>query len=530
MKSILKVGVTLATFVAVSSALAAGDWNQWRGPARNGVLSDGPALADSWPEDGPAVLWDSESIPSNDDGGHGSVVAADGRAYISVVWHRDVNTETRAIDNLVLRKLGHRGVNSLGKELAAKMEEARINLNPRLRGARLNEWAENWVEEHLDKKQKQSLGSWVISRFKKGKAAISIETFERLNQISKRRFANEAEMVSWLREQNFGEDVERQILAAVPNTMKVAKDTVVCIDMETGKTLWKTEAPGKATGRSSSSTPCVANGRVYSIGSGHIYCMDAKTGKQLWATPTGAKGAATSPMFVDGLIVFLAGSLAALDAETGKPAWTQKKVSGGNASPALWRSHGKARLLCNSRRDLACVDPKTGDIVWTAPGGGDSTPSVSGNYAAVYSRVTDIGLSAYKLSEKGAMKLWSHVLEARRTQSSPIIYQEHVYLMGGGFQMCVGLESGEIKWKHPENSNISSPMLADGKIFVFGKRASDLQMVKATPEDRIELGAAKVRAMWCPSPTVSNGRILLRLSDRIRCYNVADPAKGADLR
>ena len=530
MKLSLPVGTALAVLAAACIASAADDWNQWRGPDRNGVLADSQPLADSWPEGGPGVLWDSESIPSNDDGGHGSVVAADGRAYISVVWHEDVPTETRAIDNLVLRKLGARGVGSLGEELVAKMEEARMNLNPRLRGSRLNEWAEKWVDEHLDKKQKQNLGSWVVSRFKKGKAAIPIATFERLNQISKRRFANEAEMVAWLKEQAFGEDVERQILAAVPNTMKVAKDTVVCIDMETGKTLWKAEAPGKATGRSSSSTPCVADGRVFSVGSDHVYCMDAKSGQQLWATPTAAKGVATSPMYADGLVVLLAGSLAALDAETGKPVWTQKKVSGGNASPALWRSQGKARLLCNSRRDLACVDLKTGEIIWTEPGGGDSTPSVSGDFAAVYSRVTDIGLAAYKLSEKGPEKLWSHVLDARRTQSSPIIYQEHVYLMGGGFQMCVELESGEIKWKHPENSNISSPMLADGKIFVFGKRASDLQMVKASPEDRIELGAAKVRAMWCPSPTVSNGRILLRLSDRVRCYNAADPSKGADIR
>ncbi len=524
------LGIIVAFAAHVFNASADGDWNQWRGPDRNGILPDSPPLANAWPEAGPAVLWDSESIPSNDDGGHGSVVAADGRAYISVVWHTDSPTETRAIDQLVLRKLGHRSVSSLGRELADKMEEARMNLNPRLRGSRLEAWANQWVDENLDKKQKQNLGSWVVGRFKQGRAAIPMTVFERLEQISKRRFADEAEMTAWLKEQKFAEDVERGILAAVPNTMKVAKDTVVCIDMETGRTLWKTEAPGKATGRNSSSTPCVADGRVYSIGGDRVYCLDAKTGKQLWAKPTGAKGAATSPMVVDGLVVFTAGSLAALNAETGEAVWTQKKVSGGNTSPALWRSGGKARLICNSRRDLACVDLKTGEIIWTAPGGGDSTPSVSGDHAAVYSRVTDIGLSAYKLSEEGATKLWSHVLDARRTQSSPIIYHDHVYFMGGGFQMCVGLESGEIRWKHPENSNISSPMLADGKIFVFGKRASDLQMIRAIPDERIELGAAKVRAMWCPSPTVSNGRILLRLADRVRCYNAADPAKGADLR
>ena len=62
---------------------------------------------------------------------------------------------------------------------------------PRLRGSKLEEWANQWVDEHLDKKQKQNLGSWVVSRFKKGKAAIDIA-----NQISAGHPPpNEAEIV-----------------------------------------------------------------------------------------------------------------------------------------------------------------------------------------------------------------------------------------------------------------------------------------------------------------------------------------------
>lgn len=532
MKSVSRPQLTLAACLAAASlASAAGDWNQWRGPARNGIAVGSPPLANSWPADGPKVLWDSESIPSNDDGGHGSVVAADGKAFLSVVWHTDVPTGTRAIDDLVLRKLGHRSVASLGPELTANMESARLGLSPRLRGGKLDEWANEWVDRNFDPKQKETLGSWAVSRFKKGNAALSIETLERLDQISKRRFANEEEMLSWLAEQNFGEDANNQIVAAVPNTRKSARDVVVCLDLKTGKTLWKAETPGPATGRTSSSTPCVADGRVFSIGSGRAFCVDAENGAPIWSTGLPAKSAATSPMVVDGLLVFMAGQLTALDAKTGKLVWSQKQVAGNNASPALWQKDDKDFLICNSKKDLACVDLKNGEIVWTTPGGGDSTPCVVGDTMAAYSRATEIGLSAYTLSITGAAKRWSHVLDARRSQSSPIIYEGHVYLMGGGFQLCADLTSGEIRWKEPQDSNISSPLLADGKLFVFGKKGGDLQMIKAAPEARVELAAGKVRAMWCPSPTVSNGKILLRLDDRVRCYDAADPSRTeTDLR
>src|SRR3954467_14525009 len=85
---------------------AAADWPQWRGPERNGVLANGPKLTETVPPDGFPALWESEMIPSNDEGGLSSPVVAGGRVYMSVVWHSDVPSETRQIGELVLRQLG----------------------------------------------------------------------------------------------------------------------------------------------------------------------------------------------------------------------------------------------------------------------------------------------------------------------------------------------------------------------------------------------------------------------------------------
>ena len=165
----------------------AGDWSQWRGSQRNGVVSDGVPLLRAWPEGGPKLLWRSETIPSGDDGGHGSVVVADGKTYISLVWHDDEPSEEREINALILRKLGYRNL-SLPEPIISKMEKARESLSPRLRGRKLTEWSEKWVTENLSAEQAERNGSWIVSRFKKGRAAIPFADMRRVAQKGDQRF------------------------------------------------------------------------------------------------------------------------------------------------------------------------------------------------------------------------------------------------------------------------------------------------------------------------------------------------------
>ena len=51
------------------------DWPQWRGPNQNGI-SEETGVAESWPEEGPEVLW---RLPIS--GGYSSIAVADGIAY-----------------------------------------------------------------------------------------------------------------------------------------------------------------------------------------------------------------------------------------------------------------------------------------------------------------------------------------------------------------------------------------------------------------------------------------------------------------
>jgi hypothetical protein len=63
---------------------ASAEWPQWRGPNRDGVAVDSPKLLDSWPKEGPPLLWKSEWIPAYMDGGCGGPVVANGRVFVYI--------------------------------------------------------------------------------------------------------------------------------------------------------------------------------------------------------------------------------------------------------------------------------------------------------------------------------------------------------------------------------------------------------------------------------------------------------------
>ncbi|MBR91159.1 MAG: hypothetical protein CMO66_07870 [Verrucomicrobiales bacterium] len=512
--------ITVVFFVITFATLA--EWPQLRGPGRNGVVMDSVPLLKEFPKEGLKQLWTSDFIPSDDDGGHGSLIVSNGKVYMAIVWHENVATKTRAIDDLVLRKLGNRGTSSLGDELVAKMEKDRMGLSRRLRGEKLQTWIDDWIEKNLNKEQKQVLGSWIASRFKKGPAAIAIKDLQKLAKMRTHRFEDDAAFKKWLGNQGFSEETKAQVIKAVPNTRKVAKDVVVCLDATTGKTLWKAEAPGEPTGRRSSSTPCVAEGKVFALGGRHAYCVDALTGKPIWTAELPSKAGASSFLVAEKKAFVMVGKLLALDIETGKVAWESDEVRGGNSSPVLWESGGKKFLLANGSREVFCLSPTDGKVLWRSAGGGDSTPVVSGEHMAVYSRDKKIGLAGYRISAEGATVLWKIPLEARRTQSTPVIYDGHVYLAGGDTQMCVEMATGKVKWKEKRSSNISSPFIADGRLFAFEKKGSELVMLRADPLAHYEQGKARVRAMWCPSPVLSRGKLFVRQGNGVACFNLAE--------
>lgn len=513
MKSALLPAVLLANILP----LQGDDWPQWRGPHRNGVSTAEGKLPEALSEENaPVKVWEStEEIPSDRYGGHGSVVIADGKAFLSLVWHRDEPTETRRIDGDVLAKLDYRGTNSLPPEIVEKMEVDRQNLSRRLRGDALDQWAKKWVDDHLDEKTKLSLGGWIISRFKKGRSAIPLPVYETLTTVSKEVFPNQEAMEEWVRARNFDPAVTTRIIAAVPNTKKVADDVVIALDAATGAPLWRFDHPGFPSGRASSSTPTIADGKVYAALSEHLYCLEASTGTEIWRAPlTGRKGPASSPLVLDGKVFLQQNFLSVFDATTGAELWKNNDVKGSHPSPATWRGV----IICNSQKHVIGVDSANGETLWQVPGGGDSTPVVSGDHLVVSSKFDGKNLLAYHLTRDGATELWSHGFLAQRYGSSPILHEGAVYHLGSDRHLCLDLATGEVKWERPAQSSLSSPILCDGKLLVYENRGGFVKLIRATPEDYTVLGRAKVGALHCASPAIVGETLYLRTAKTVAAF------------
>ncbi len=502
---------------SVATPFFADDWPQWRGPLRNGIATGSVDLPEQLTEENaPRKLWEtSEEIPSDHYGGHGSVAISEGRVYLSIVWHRDEPTETRRIDGDVLSALDYRGTGSLPKETVEKMESDRLSLSRRLRGAALDQWAQEWVDANIDPKTKLSLGGWIIGRFKKGPAAIPLSVYERLTTVSNRVFANQAEVETWVDEQGFEPAIRAQIIQAIPNTMKVADDVVLCLDAETGAELWRFKSPGFPSGRASSSTPAIHDGRVYAALSETLYCLDAVKGEKLWsAALTGKKGPASSPLVAGGKVYLMQNSLTAFDATSGAVVWDNPEVKGANSSPVLWRD----LVVCNSQGKIIAVKGEDGKTAWTVPGGGDATPVIDGDRLVVTSTLDGKNIIAYDLAGDAPRELWSYGFLAQRYSASPIVHEGAVYHLCSDRHLCLDLATGNVLWERQAQSSISSPLLADGKLIVYENRGGFVSLIAAAKDDYQSLGKAKVGALYCASPALVGNTLYLRTAKSVTAY------------
>ncbi len=152
-------------------------------------------------------------------------------------------------------------------------------------------------------------------------------------------------------------------------------DVVLCMDAETGQTIWK--ATMLARGRNHqhhkegpfNMTPGLGGGRVFAIGmSGFLYAFDAKTGKPLWETPlkNGRKNLYSSTALVGRKVVVvpMQGRWAGLDTKTGKVVW-QSDVRQEHVTLALYPAGEKDYFIGGAGDKIVCIDGADGKTVWT---------------------------------------------------------------------------------------------------------------------------------------------------------------------
>ena len=516
--------LTLAcVLTAFPAALHSADWNQWLGPGRNGIATGSPALIDVIPDTGLKEIWRSDEIAGGGKGGYGSVVVADGRVYVYSNSKEEKPSKTRKLTAGGLTGLGWS--TDLPSDLREKTEAARTSEDrAKVEQEDLHPWILDWIDRNVPDEH-WDLRGVCYRRLLPGAKAMPLSVLTKLEAIKSREFESEEAMRHWLTENGVQQKWHKGILRGLAKGERRAYDRVFCIDAATGETIWKTDLPGRYHTFSCSSTPCIADGRCYLMGSdGSAYCFAADTGSKIWQAQTAAntnETMASSFVVHDGVAIVLAGVLTGLNAGSGEVLWTQPEVKGGFTSPAYWRTGGKTYMTCVGRRATFCFDPKTGKILWSVPVAGWTTPAIADDYMVVLTNKKRTGLCAYKLSAEKAEKAWTIALNDRG--ASPVIHDGHVYVIAGGGRAraaCIELESGDITWKEKvPRTELSSPILADGKLLCVVGRAY-LYMIKATPDDFTSLGRAKLPVVSCTTPAFADGKVFMRLRDAVACYDL----------
>ena len=519
--ALLALAALLLTFGA-----QAADWNQWRGPNRNGYAPHNPKLADEWPKTGLKKLWETEErFPGGGHGGYGSVTVADGHVYLFCTINYNVPIETRTLDRRGFQRLGGGNKRPEG-ELLEKIEAARISEErAKLKGGRaVQNWIKEWMGKNLNKDQQKPFGRFTRDRLYRGKGAAPLELLDKLAKISGKVHKNQAELDKWFADNAISDNWRKAISRHIATYVAHTHDTIACVDAETGKTVWKKQYPGQPRGYGSSCTPTVVDGRVYVTGSnGGVFCLDAKTGDEVWTAKASKRELTCSFILLNGLAIAPLGPLTAFDPKTGEVKWQQKQVGYNHSSVVPWTKDGKTYGVVNCRK-VFCFDPVDGKVLWSVPGGGWSTPAISGDIAVVLGNNGKVGVTAYEMSKTGAKKLWTISKLADRG-ASPIIVGDYVYAIARKTAMCIELKTGTVKWDKSVRANeIVAPVLLDGKLFVEGPKGS-VQMVDPTPEQCKVLARTRVGLVACTTPGFDGNRLYVRTAKGITCFEL--PGKKA---
>lgn len=282
------------------------------------------------------------------------------------------------------------------------------------------------------------------------------------------------------------------------------KLSALAFDKDTGKTLhdltiFTIEKPMFVIEKNSyaSSTPVVEEGRIYlHYGSAGTACVDTATGKTLWARQdlpcNHWRGPASSPiLFNDLLILTFDGYdlqyVAALDKKTGKTVWKTDRsidyktdngdMKKGFSTPAIFEINGKLQMISPAAVGTVAYDPATGKEIWKVHHGGMNASCrpllVQGK---VLVTTGDGGWKLFAVRPDGTGDVTStHVewktIKGAPSRSTPIVIQDRVFAVN---------EAGTLTEFDPKTGNVvkqerlggvfsASPLLADGKIFLFNE-------------------------------------------------------------
>lgn len=322
---------------------------------------------------------------------------------------------------------------------------------------------------------------------------------------------------------------------------KGAKRSLVCIDRETGKTLWSKSVACKAAEPSHEenpwcgSTPCADGERVVVWhASGGLHCYDFD-GKELWSRDLGTFshmwGYGSSPIFHEGRVLLNAGPgqrtfLIALDKKDGATLWQQDESGGKDdkwvgswGTPVVAKVDGADQIVVGYPSHVKGYDPKSGKVLWTCDGLSQLV------YAdVVVADGVGIATGEDEAGDSVGFRLGGQRLWARRRPlevGTGVVVDRHLWTVDhGGIVRCTEMETGKevLKERAPKGAAWGSLISAAGRVYYTSRSG---ETVVFTPDPK-GIKVLAVNGLGEPSnstPAFSNGEIFLRTASAV--YGIA---------
>ncbi len=305
-------------------------------------------------------------------------------------------------------------------------------------------------------------------------------------------------------------------------------DTVVCLDANTGKNLWKYSYPcGRGGGYAGTrATPVVVDGSVFTFSNkGLLNCLDAETGAKKWSKSVSGKGTKNlkwkysgSPRLVDGLVIINAGKHGiAFNQKSGEEVW-RSPGTGGYATPVVLEQNGVNYILLFSQNSLQAVNVKDGKLVASFPWKTQydinaADPIVFGDKIFISSGY-DHGCALLEFKKHTFKQLWFNK-NMKCQFSSPILYKGSLYgsdgKTGKGSLVAISIEDGSELWRDSK-TGYGSLIIADDRIIYLNDKGKLIiaKVSNAAFKPEISFQVLKKAGKCWTMPVLANKKLYCR--------------------
>ncbi|MDQ3622872.1 MAG: PQQ-like beta-propeller repeat protein [Verrucomicrobiota bacterium] len=322
------------------------------------------------------------------------------------------------------------------------------------------------------------------------------------------------------------------------------KDSVFCLDANTGRPIWRHQSPVALDPNmfegGPRATPTVSGELVFCVShQGDLSALDAGSGKRLWVRhyqqDFGGRrpqwGYAGSPTVEGNLVLVDAGgagaSTVALDKNSGRVVWKSGSDEAGYASVVVATLAGRRTAIVLKAGALVGLDVKSGNEWWRWPWKTEydvnaATPVVLGDRILISSGY-NAGATLLEVTPRGVSERWRNK-NLRAHINSPVIAQGYVFGIdgntGGGNLVCLDLSNGAKRWQEKTVKG-GSLIVVNGKFIVLTEKG-ELVVADASPAGFYPQLRARVLDPRCwVQPSFAAGRLFVKNNEgQIACLDL----------